>query len=94
MDIEELPPRFAEMIVSKVSFYEDLERVIRKNDRQNLIEILIENAIEDMRNFDQVRYMVGVCSFKKPFDIKTLEDMKTVLFEIAGIRNLPDRKKT
>ena len=82
LDIEGLQREMAEFIMQKDQLCREMHQLVtsKEKDRQKILEIIVENATDDVMMYGRLAYHVGVDSER--FDEVTKEKLKFLLFHI------------
>ena len=72
----------AEFIKQKDQLYREMHQLVKskERDRQKILEIIVENAADDVMMYGELAYRVGVDPER--FDEVTKEKLKLLLFHI------------
>ena len=82
LDIEGLQRKMIEFIKQKDQLCREMHQLVKskERDRQKILEIIVENATDDVMMYGELAYLVGVDPER--FDEVTKEKLKFLLFHI------------
>ena len=82
MGIEGLQREMAEFIKKKEQLYREMHQLVtsKEKDKQKILEIIVENAADDVMMYGELVYRVGVDTGR--FDEVAKEELKFLLFHI------------
>ena len=81
MDMEKIPVEFVKFISQKEHLSTELLPLLKKKDKQKLLELIVENTSDDVFMYGKLRHLVG-SDPSEPLTDKTREKIKQRLFEI------------